>query len=311
MTTKTSASWTGSGPPGPAWKKNKKEKGSKRFWRMPIKTWRPVALKPLKQATRKSLKRTRKIQGPNRACSGPRPGFKPRRTCVNSMNGWKREMPCWPTRPSTGPLKNSGRPFPSFRQIRRPWPGSGPPWKAKRTQEQKSRIQDLLSRGDQAMDRENFETARDFYQKVLDLDSGHALAQKGLNEAVKRLEYIQWTHALSELIDKANRALENQEFESALTLFDKALSMDSGNSRAKEGKERAEQALETSRQREKNPAAARNSRRRREKQVLCKRPKGLSGCFAAGFGQPGGPGRIKKNQNSHGGKLTNKTGSIL
>ena len=134
---------------------------------------------------------------------------------------------------------------------------------------QKARIDALLDQAEQAADMDEYDRAIKVYSQVLNLDPGNRDAERGLSraerdkekylsqkdeidrqkalEAAKQKEQAQkeaWEAKIEQLLGQADAALEADDFDKSINLYQKVLQMDERNRSAERGIKKAEKAKE-------------------------------------------------------------------
>jgi serine/threonine protein kinase len=103
-----------------------------------------------------------------------------------------------------------------------------------------------LERGKRSLDAGDFTIAKESLQKVLEIDSSHQLAQSMLTEVRERMQARQRAQKLENNVRQAKEALQAEQYDDAIALFEEALRLDPHHEEALKCKKVAVEQRETS-----------------------------------------------------------------
>ena len=104
-------------------------------------------------------------------------------------------------------------------------------------------IRQLTAEADAAFLREEFDTAKNIYKRILELDPGNGPAMAGREKSEIKLDEAEQKRKADALLQQGRAALNSRDFTRANESFNAALSLDSHNQDAAQGKKAAEKGL--------------------------------------------------------------------
>ncbi len=97
----------------------------------------------------------------------------------------------------------------------------------------------FLQQGERSLHQGDFTIAKESLQKVLEIDSSHQLAKSLLAQVRERIQSRQRAQKVEHNLGQAKEALQAEQYEDALSLFEEVLRLDPGNEEAKQCKQLA------------------------------------------------------------------------